>query len=184
MAMNEDEWIALLPHPAGEEAPYAVSARVGFASDGRWRIDYRVTGDVGGIVWPRPRVPERADGLWQHTCFELFAMGEGGGYHEWNFAPDGCWAAYEFADYRAPVSPPPATFPPVIDLRMGDVAAMRVAVDVWPVTGVQPLAVGLCAVIERTSGDRDLWALAHGEGRPDFHAPACFAAKISPPMNA
>jgi len=25
------------------------------------------------------------------------------------------------------------------------------------------------------------WALAHPEGKPDFHDPACFAATLEPP---
>jgi hypothetical protein len=60
-----------------------------------------------GIGAPAPRFvisggeSRRADDLWRTTCFELFIQAEGeSGYREWNFAPNGSWAAYDFSGYR------------------------------------------------------------------------------------
>jgi len=39
-------------------------------------------------------------------------------------------------------------------------------------------AMGLSSVIEEQGGAKSYWALAHPEGNPDFHAPACFAATL------
>ena len=40
--------------------------------------------------------------------------------------------------------------------------------------------LGLSAVIEEQDGTKSYWALAHPDGPPDFHDPACFAASLSP----
>ena len=38
--------------------------------------------------------------------------------------------------------------------------------------------MGLSAVIEEQGGVKSYWALVHPHDRPDFHAPACFAATL------
>ena len=45
-------------------------------------------------------------------------------------------------------------------------------------------AAGLSAVIEEKDGTKSYWALAHGGGAPDFHAPACFALPLAAPERA
>ena len=41
-------------------------------------------------------------------------------------------------------------------------------------------ALGLSAVLEEKDGTKSYWALAHPSGdKPDFHHPACFAARLS-----
>lgn len=171
--------LALVPHPECGGAPYRIEAAALFAPDGRWRIDWRVTGDAASIVLPAAQRGERRDGLWERSCFELFVMRADGSYCEWNFSPGGDWALYEFSAYRRPVSPPPATLPPVVATRAGGAIECAVLADVAPVMGRGGLRVGLSAVIERADGSRDYWALAHPEGRPDFHAEACFAACVA-----
>jgi len=51
-------------------------------------LSYVVTGKISDIRLP-PTVPAaRADGLWQHTCFEAFVRAASGpSYYEFNFAP-------------------------------------------------------------------------------------------------
>ena len=52
----------------------------------------------------------RAPELWKTTCFEAFLRAKGEeAYREWNFAPTGNWAAYDFKRYRKGRTPPKMT---------------------------------------------------------------------------
>ena len=45
-----------------------------------------------------------------------------------------------------------------------------------------PAAFGASAVIEETDGTKSYWALNHTTGKPDFHDPACFTARLPAPL--
>lgn len=47
--------------------------------------------------------------------------------------------------------------------------------DSWPRGAAK---IGLSAVIEETDGTKSYWALAHPDGPPDFHDPACFVLEL------
>lgn len=68
------------------------------------------------IAEPSPD-PAQTGRLWEQTCFEAFIADTGkAAYREYNFAPSGDWAVYEFSDYRLPTAlnmPPP----PRIEMR-------------------------------------------------------------------
>lgn len=122
--------------------------------------------------------PGRCDGLWQATCFEAFLRVPGeNAYREWNFAPSGQWAAYDFTGYRAGKADAEVAAPYV---RMEDNftwwalgATIAVPADIcW--------RLGLSAILEEKDGTKSYWALAHPEGdKPDFHHPVCFAAVLA-----
>ncbi len=162
----------LFPHPASP--PAAVSAVTVSASIRRGMSDfvYRVDGpallaEAGG--------PGRGAELWKHSCFELFVMpGEGPGYCEFNFAPSRQWAAYRFSGYRAGMADLEIPAPAIERLADG----VRVRIDLG---GLPDGAwrVGISAVIEEAGGRLSYWALAHPEGRADFHDPACFALGVA-----
>ena len=127
-----------------------------------------------------PEVAEeaaRTDDLWKTTCVEAFLRSpETDAYREWNFAPSGEWAAYDFASRRkdrtnADVAPP---YIRVEDNMTWWALGVTIAVDAettW--------ALGLSAVLEELDGTKSYWALAHPPGnKPDFHDPACFAAHL------
>ena len=130
------------------------------------------------FVVPEAEEPARADELWQTTCFEAF-LGQAGSpaYREWNFAPSGDWAAYDFAEYR--------------DGRTdADVAAPYVRLEdnfTWWALGAtiavdadKQWELGLSAVLEEKDGTKSYWALAHPPGdKPDFHLADCFTAKLA-----
>ncbi len=122
----------------------------------------------------------RADGLWQTTCFELFVMAEGGlAYDEYNFSPSERWAAYRFDDYRSGMRELDMTIPPLIAGVSGDkIFMMTVTMGAVQSSNVR---IALSAVIEETDGAKSYWALAHPPGKPDFHAPSCFAVALPPP---
>jgi hypothetical protein len=143
----------------------------------RWRVE-----DAAAVLVPEFAGKNRADGLWQQTCFELFLRQPGeAGYVELNLSPSEQWAAYDFAAYRAGVEERPMPRDPVCTLRRGrnllifDAAIPRAGLPSLP------WQIGVTAVIAEADGVKSYWALRHGDGAPDFHAPACFAATLGAP---
>ncbi|RYD99538.1 MAG: DOMON-like domain-containing protein [Sphingomonadales bacterium] len=162
----------LIPHPAfPPRAIEEIDVEAALArgpSVLRWRV-------TGGSLAEMPAAPPvRTDGLWQTTCFELFVKLAGGaGYFEFNFAQSGAWAAYGLDGYRSGMAKVALDAPVIESLADG----IRVSVDLGglPAGAWQ---VGLSAVIEEADGTKSYWALAHGDGQPDFHAPASFALTL------
>src|ERR671912_1155675 len=99
--------LAVLPPPPAAPAPaIRIEAEITRPAPRRLALRYRVGGDLDAIELPPPGAPRRADGLWLHTCFELFLRAPAeAGYVECNFAPSGEWALYRFSDYRAGMAP-------------------------------------------------------------------------------
>jgi hypothetical protein len=123
------------------------------------------------------RAGERRDELWRTTCFEAFlGRPDTPAYREWNFAPSGDWAAYDFDDYRAGMRPAEVAAPPYI--RLEDNLTWWTLGATVAVPAGREWRLGISAVIEERDGTRSYWALAHGDGAPDFHDPACFAATL------
>jgi len=165
----------LIPHPAfSPMAVEAISVEAVLAH-GPGVLRWRVAGGALADVSPAEAV--RTDGLWQTTCFELFVKpAEGEGYFEFNFAASGAWAAYSLDGYRSGMVALALDAPTVERLADG----VRVSVDLGGLPGGKWL-VGLSAVIEEADGTKSYWALAHAEGQPDFHDPACFAIELPAP---
>jgi hypothetical protein len=120
---------------------------------------------------PPPAAPRFADGLWQHTCFEVFVARPGmPGYLEFNLSPSGEWAAYAFSSYRQGMTR--LGTPIRIDFSEGILKA-----EIPLERG--PWRIGLSAVIEEEGGALSCWALAHPPGRPDFHHRDGFALELA-----
>lgn len=121
--------------------------------------------------------PGRAEDLWQTTCFEAFLRIPGAdAYREWNFAPSGEWAAYDFAEYREGRSDADVAAPYI---RMEDNLIWWALGATIPVDADADWALGLSAILEEKNGTKSYWALAHPPGgKPDFHAADCFAASL------
>lgn len=139
---------------------------------------FRVSGRIADVLVPEAAVPARMDGLWKHTCFEMFLKpGEGEGYYEFNFSPSGEWAAYKFDSYRQGMRVAEEISPPKIALRKyADGLELRVEIALESVPG--PYRLGLSAVIEGTNGSISYWALAHPAEKPDFHRPDGFVLAL------
>jgi hypothetical protein len=141
-------------------------------------LRFTATGNIAEIVVPPPAPPERAEGLWRSTCFELFLRrGAEAGYSEFNFAPSGRWAAYSFSGYRegmaeAPLPAEPQIHSAVQDRRLEVTVALHLPLD------EAAYAMNLAAVIESRAGVRAFWAAKHPAGEPDFHAPDCFIHQL------
>jgi hypothetical protein len=126
---------------------------------------------------PEPSDPVRAGDLWQATCFEAFLRIPGvDAYREWNFAPSGEWAAYDFSSHREGRSDADVAAPYI---RIEDNLTWWALGATIPVDADAVWALGLSAILEEKDGTKSYWALAHPPGdKPDFHAPDCFAASL------
>jgi hypothetical protein len=153
-----------------------IGVEVERASPDLLRLTYRVGGDLACMAIPRPQNAERADRLWQHSCFEIF-LGAEQGYYEFNFSPSSQWAAYRFDGHRTGMRDAATDAPAIAWNREGEAAKLTSAIRL-PADAIGPL--GLSAIIEDVNGNRSFWALAHPPGEPDFHHPACFAAQLPP----
>lgn len=166
-----DLW-ANVDHAAGFGAAATLNIWFGIAAPmSRFVIPQAGEGDAGGE-------PKRVDGLWKTSCFEAFLQKEGdAAYREWNFAPSGDWAAYDFKARRDGMEQADIAAPPYI--RTEDnftwwALGATVALD----TGHR-WRLGLSAVLEEADGTLSHWALRHADGPPDFHHPDCFAAHLA-----
>ena len=172
----------LIAHPRSSyPRPLAIECDL-FRANFTIGIQFVLHGRLDRLVIPEPGEPQRRDDLWRHTCFEAFILPAGGeAYHEFNMAPSRAWAAYRFSSYRDGMEP--SILEPLIDhVEYGIDRLTQVAIldfgDDRPVQGA--LEVGLSAVIESADGSKSYWALAHGEGPPDFHNHDCFTAHLPP----
>ncbi len=129
------------------------------------------------FVLPQAAEHARKDELWRTTCFEAFLRPSGGeAYQEWNFAPSGEWAAYDFTGYREDMRNAEVGSPPYI--RMEDNLTWWTLGATIAVPSGCAWHLGLSAILEEQDGTKSYWALAHPSDKPDFHHPDCFVAKL------
>ncbi len=172
---------ALVSHPNTPVPSVSVGAKVSLVGTDVLKLEYVVVGVIADFALPRPRVPEQADELWKHSCFEAFiALGDGP-YLEANFAPSRAWALYRFNSYRNGMAPASDLPTPEIYQERSEA---RFALDVWldlkPLAAEGPRALGLSAVLEKWDGTKSYWALHHPAPAPDFHHPEGFSLTLSP----
>jgi hypothetical protein len=164
------QFFSLVPHPSVANVPaidiYAVASII---SSGRISFRYRVRGAVERIRLPAKSAAERTDGLWRHTCFEVFvATKNSERYAELNFSPSSAWAAYAFDHYRYGMQSLPVVKPPSIQLKLEpELLAVDVTVNMRSLAADS--AVGFAAVIEDVDGVISHWALEHPAPKADFH---------------
>ena len=98
-------------------------------------------------------------------------------YREWNFAPSGDWAAYDFTALSRGHGPTPrstaALHPDRRTISPGGRWARR-----SPSTPTANWELGLSAVLEEKDGTKSYWALAHPRRQARFPRPGCFAAQL------
>ena len=143
------------------------------------QLEYELQGDLARVrLENHPDGP--TDGLWRHTCMEVFvASAPAGAYLEFNLAPDGRWAAYRFSGYRAGMAALTGIRPPRIELRTRSERLLVSADVALPVDlATSGLHLGLTAVVENTDGKLEYWALRHLGPKPDFHHPDSFGFEI------
>lgn len=139
-------------------------------------LTFTVVG-VADLILPERLSPGRSDGLWTTTCFELFLKPKASeAYFEFNFSPSTQWAAYGFEGYRSNMRELEMAPPQIETSASGDSLELRALISP-PAIG--PFLLGLSAVIEGSGGRKSYWALAHPEGKPDFHHPDSFVHELS-----
>jgi hypothetical protein len=151
---------------------------------GHLTLRYSVTGKIKDVRLPPVMDSERADELWQHTCFEAFVRApHGAAYCEFNFAPSTRWAAYGFSGYRSGMRVVTEVDAPFIEVHVrDDIYTLQAALDLERLPHLPKdaaLTLGVSAVIEETDGTISYWALAHPPGRADFHHSDCFALELA-----
>jgi len=180
--------VSLLPHsdtpcPAVRDLQVRVSGQ----TDRALILSFELRGDLSRLRIPAPAAPTSADGLWEHTCFELFIARAGqSAYREYNFSPSGQWAGYAFRAYRERDEGLALPAPRLRLTRHVDCFALEVmlplgALQRSPAGHPEPLQCGLSAVIEDADGTRSYWALCHPAARPDFHHRESFALSLGTP---
>ena len=169
---------ALKPHPDTPcEAASRIEVDVERPAEGVLALTYRLSANVAELRLPPPAEPVRRDRLWETTCFEAFFQPHGDhGYFEFNFSPSTEWAAYRLSGYRSGMIAAPNE-PPTLATGAGVGWYELRATLRLPWLGNARL--GLSAIVEDQAGHKSYWALAHPPGKPDFHDPACFAAKLA-----
>lgn len=157
-------------------------------------ITYRLRGPLASVVLPAPRTastPKRLDGLWKHTCFELFLAAEGmEPYWEVNLAPNGDWNLYRLESYRQGLTPVSDRNALPFTVRASgqdqEQGSLEVALTLeLPQELVEEcrhrhLRLGITAVIEHGEGSLTYWALAHGGEEADFHRRGDFVLRLNP----
>jgi hypothetical protein len=180
----EPQRARLLAHPyTPGEWVWGISAEVQWESAATLVCHYSLHGEVSRLRVPAARAGRRADGLWQHTCFEVFAAAEpAAGYYEFNFSPSLEWAAYHFSEYREGMTPANLARAPGLQARRTpDKLELTATVHfegLAELARVPALRLGLTAVVEDDSGRLSYWALRHAPGNPDFHDPDGFVLEL------
>ncbi len=177
--------VALSPFAADPaSAVLQIDVRVVRPAPARLLLEYELVGDPTRLRIPPPGAAgeriEPTDGLWRHTCMEVFVgAATAGSYLEFNLGPDGRWAAYRFSGYRAGMAPLTGIRPPRIELRtQTDRLLLSAAVELPEELAAAALRLGLAVVVEDDQGRLDYWALRHSAPRPDFHHPESFGFEI------
>jgi hypothetical protein len=183
--------VALTPFTVDPaDAIRQIDVRIARPAPARLLLEYELRGDLAGVLIANPGTdgpaggePDgRTDGLWRHTCLEVFirtGAAAPGAYVEINLAPGGQWAAYRFSGYRADMAPLTGIHPPRIELRTQPERLLLAADVTLPEDlGATTLRLGLAAVVENTQQQLGYWALRHAAARPDFHHPDSFEFEI------
>lgn len=166
---------ALKRHPGSRSgAIRSLRVRLGRTPSGALAVTFLLDADLDRLRIPGRRPPRFVDGLWRHTCFEVFLARKGSrAYREYNLAPSGEWAGYAFQRYRLACSS--ETPGPRTRVRQS-AGSLKLEARI---AAKGRLRVGLSAVIEEKDGALSYWALRHPPGKPDFHDRRGFALEVA-----
>lgn len=166
----------LQPHPATPAAAaraFSLEATLIVDATG-WHLRYTLRGDWARLRLPTPRAtPGRAEGLWRHTCFELFrGTTATPAYEEFNFSPSGAWASYRFLRERVPAPAGHGAIPGACRSQGPTPQELVLHARLPAPAASANVLIGLSAVLEADDGSLSYWALRHSRPQPDFHARA------------
>lgn len=180
MSSIDSEPFTLTCHPQSpSQAISAIYVKLEESKTGSLMLTFSLLGDISALRIPESRSPQRAEDLWQHTCFEVFVMaGEGPEYREFNFSPSGEWAAYDFQSYRNGGVLENALSPGIVVRKATDKLELAAKISQGHLPHDCPLRLGLSAVVEDADGILSYWALRHPPGKPDFHHADAFDLQL------
>lgn len=147
------------------------------------RFEFQLRGSMAvmeKLIWPAQSVePQRKNGLWQTTVFELFVGGRGQpSYFEFNFSPSSDWNAYSFTGERQGMTP-------VKKIEKNPVTRIHRSVNGCDVEGVIDLSLLGLSDIEVSATSvldfgihKEYWAVAHFGEKPDFHLRQSFIVQL------
>lgn len=182
--------VGLRPHPDCAEGLQPGSDRVLVRM---WReddhsvvVEFNIErAEPAQLLLPAAQRPSAADGLWQHSCCEVFlALPGETAYREYNFSPSGQWAAYAFRAERERSEFTPDAVPASSFARHAQGFTLRALIPpelLPPDHAGQALQVGLATVLERRDQRLEYWAAHHPAPRPDFHHRASFCLLLPAP---
>jgi hypothetical protein len=190
MTPPNSQHVKLLCHTAvasptihGIDATVSCNAATGIS------VTYLLAANTRQVRIPSHAAPRRANGLWQHTCFEVFVgFKDRPAYYEFNFSPSREWAAYAFRGYRDGGTIEDDELASVISIRRtSDALELNAVVQLGRLPLHQPgivIKLGLSAVIEDSDGKLSYWALSHPAEKPDFHHADSFAMEFALPSES
>ena len=147
-----------------------VSLALSVAEDEGMQLEFSIDATANAVVIPLPKSSTFKDGLWRHTCFELFARAEHGAYREFNFSPSTEFAIYDFADYRVAMTPISPSDTVSIQPRQDGLSVhVNLPLTLLRPAGAPVCQIGVAAVLEERDGTLSYWALRHPQEKPDFH---------------
>ncbi len=182
--------VPLVAHARDGAGPvHSLSASGTLHPSGNLTVEFQLGADLRAVrLVPAVCQPRRRDELWRHTCFELFARPDNQpGYCEFNFAPSGDWAAYQFTDYRG-TRREAVQRPIEVSVHTTGLAQIRLRAridlraafaDRTAGPEVAGWRLNCAAVIESTDGSLSYWAVKHPRAQPDFHDAAGFCIALS-----
>ena len=172
--------IPLICHPQSDaHGVESLTVTISHGQSGEIGIIYRVAGALETLEIATPAAGDRVEGLWKSTCFELFVCRfEDSSYLEYNFAPSGQWAAYQFASYRDAMSELETGAPSIEVKQNGNILTLSASLHLPVAWRACKLSAGISAVVATKNGDISYWAVAHPPSKPDFHHRDCFAVQL------
>ena len=177
----------LLAHPDGAgPAVTAITVEARITAPMQLVCHYALQADITRVRLPDSPRGARAEGLWRHTCFEVFVASVGAAvYYEFNFSPALAWTAYRFEDYRRGMAPARLAQPPRLHVQSSpasfELAATLDLAGLADLAAAPRLQLALAAVVEDEVGRLAHWALRHAPGKPDFHHREGFTLELRAP---
>jgi hypothetical protein len=172
---------ALTRHPDTPcDAIERIEVELSYQPGDALRAQFRLRGDMGRLLLPSQRPSRREDELWRHTCCEVFVRPtEDAEYFEFNFSPSTAWATYRFTGYREGMANAEVIAPQITLNKTIDTVKLMATFNVPEFhASLGKARLGLSCVIEELNGRISYWALAHPNGKPDFHHASGFALEL------
>lgn len=189
-------WTQLIPFPSKTVSYTDLSLRATAhrtpAPNSILHLEYQLRGaGVADVLfphranpWSKGNVADRKEGLWKHTCFEVF-LGIPGAQRYWelNLSPSGEWNFYRFANYRHGQEIEKRITPPqiVAQMKQPDLYSLTASIDITEINELSDphlLSLGISCVIEMRDQNLSYWAIQHNQVKPDFHLRETFVFHI------